>query len=179
MIEKEELEQCSFWPNINSSSVSLNKEAYQPIQDRLQELLVNMCTSMSYDNASPNCVDAGFSSKIGTTHQGWDRKVFVRVLDHWRKSLNLHTGYRGKGTKELLKQGPKKQKRKDSLSSPQSIRNPFVSLKRYIFMTPQIRLFFSFPCSFDHHQLALLISCILLYTTLKGQTTEHYLNLLT
>lgn len=39
MVEKEELEQCSFWPNINASSVCLSKEAYQPIQDRLQDLL--------------------------------------------------------------------------------------------------------------------------------------------
>lgn len=40
MIEKEELEACSFWPQINLSSVYLDMDAYQPIQERLQELLV-------------------------------------------------------------------------------------------------------------------------------------------
>ncbi|KAG0610077.1 hypothetical protein M758_7G037500 [Ceratodon purpureus] len=39
MIEKEELEQCSFWPKINLSSGYLDKDAYQPIQGRLQDLL--------------------------------------------------------------------------------------------------------------------------------------------
>lgn len=39
IIEKEELEQCSFRPKINLTSVYLDKEAYQPIQERLQELL--------------------------------------------------------------------------------------------------------------------------------------------
>lgn len=89
----------------------------------------------------------GFSSKIGTTHQRWDRLVFLCVLIHCRKSFNLDMGYRGKGMKELLKQGPKKKKRKDSLSSPRSIRNPFVSSKRYILVISKLQLLFSSLCS--------------------------------
>ncbi|KAH8971423.1 hypothetical protein BDL97_02G141200 [Sphagnum fallax] len=39
VIEKEELDQCSFTPQINFNSMYLDLDAYQPIQKRLQELM--------------------------------------------------------------------------------------------------------------------------------------------
>ncbi len=42
VIEKEELDQCSFTPQINFNSMYLDLDAYQPIQKRLQELMVGM-----------------------------------------------------------------------------------------------------------------------------------------
>jgi hypothetical protein len=46
VIEKEELDQCSFTPQINFNSMYLDLDAYQPIQKRLQELMVGICPTL-------------------------------------------------------------------------------------------------------------------------------------